>query len=94
VKAALLLMCVGAVVVGVLMWLGASPLTLPAVMPKADVGVDLPECDPLLQARFGRPDQVTGSGRMFLYYDLPNGSTLTLVVSSDKIVGGEHTPGQ
>jgi hypothetical protein len=56
-------------------------------------GVDLPEGDPLLRAvqtRFGRPDRVTGSGRMFIHYDLQNGDTLTLVVSGDKVIGVEH----
>jgi hypothetical protein len=58
-------------------------------------GVDLPEGDPLLQAiqkRFGRPDRVTGSGRMFIHYDLENGDTLTLIVSGGKVIGIEHTP--
>jgi hypothetical protein len=33
---------------------------------------------------------VTGSGRMFIHYDLPNGDTLTLVVSGGKVIGAEH----
>jgi len=58
-------------------------------------GVNLPDGDPLLQAiqkRLGRPDRVTGSGRMFIHYDLENGDTLTLIVSGREIIGAgiEH----
>lgn len=56
-------------------------------------GVELPKVDPLLQAiqhRLGRPDRVSGSGRMFLHYDLENGETLTLIVSGDRVIGVDH----
>jgi hypothetical protein len=56
-------------------------------------GVPLPEDDPLLQAiqeRFGEPDRVTGSGRLFLQYRLQNGDTLTLIVSGDRVIGIDH----
>ena len=55
--------------------------------------VDLPNLDPLLSAienRFGKPDSVSGSGRMFLHYDLNNGSTIILVVSGKKVIGVQH----
>ncbi len=58
-----------------------------------DRGVPLPEDDPLLQAiekRFGEPDYVTVDGRFLIQYRLPNGDTLTLVVSDDKVIGIEH----
>ena len=32
--------------------------------------------------RFGNPDRTSGSGRLSLHYDLKNGQTVTLVVSS------------
>ncbi len=42
-----------------------------------------------IHTRLGNPDRLTGSGRSFLHYDLPNGQTLMLVVSDDRIVGSE-----
>lgn len=71
--------------------LAAAGTTMVAAQDKR--GVDLPEGDPLLraiQARLGRPDRVTGSGRTLLHYDLKTGDTLTLVVSGNKVVGVTH----
>jgi hypothetical protein len=71
-----------------------STAMAPAPFPGDDKrGVDLPKGGPLLQAiqkRLGRPDRVTGSGRMFIHYDLSNGDTLTFVVSGAKVLGTEH----
>jgi hypothetical protein len=92
-KAMLFLVCLGVAVLGVLMWPGASSLRLAAGDHKAAPGVDLGKGDPLLEAiqkRFGKPDRVTGSGRGFLHYDLPNGDTLTFVVSGTQVLGTEH----
>ena len=55
-------------------------------------GVALPS-DPLfssIEHRLGRPDELTGSGRAFLHYDLENGDRLTLVVSGNQIIGAQH----
>ena len=55
-------------------------------------GIALP-ADPLFSAieqRLGRPDELTGSGRAFLHYDLDNGDRLTLVVSGNQIIGAQH----
>ena len=32
--------------------------------------------------RFGNPDRISGSGFLFLHYDLKNGQTVTLTVSN------------
>ena len=70
-----------------------SPVSRP--LPSAEHA--LPSGDPLMDAieeRFGRTDRVTGSGRAFLHYDLPNGDTVTLIVSGSKIIGIQHDPKQ
>lgn len=57
-------------------------------------GVPLPN-DPLfsaLERRFGLPDEVTGSGRAFLHYDLENGDRITIAVSGNQILGLHHNP--
>lgn len=64
-----------------------TPTAAPPATPR------LPQGDPLLSAlekRLGSPDRVTGSGRLFLHYDLANGDTLTLVVSGDQVAGVQH----
>jgi hypothetical protein len=43
-----------------------------------------------IRSRLGKPDRVTGSGRAFVDYDLSNGDTLTLVVSSGKVLVTGH----
>ena len=43
-----------------------------------------------IQKRFGKPDQVTGSGRSFIHYDFPNGDRLTLVASGGDVIGVIH----
>jgi RNA polymerase sigma factor (sigma-70 family) len=53
----------------------------------------LPKDDPVLQAlghRLGQPDRVTGNGRLFLQYDLPDGRTLTLIVSHGEVIGFDY----
>ena len=45
-----------------------------------------PTCD-AIHDRLGNPDRITGSGRMFLHYDLKDGQTVTLIVSGKEIVG-------
>jgi hypothetical protein len=75
--------------------LGRTALAPASVESDDERGVDLPNGDPELQAirkRLGRPDRVTGSGRMFVHYDLQNGDTLTLIVSGREIIGAgvEH----
>jgi hypothetical protein len=77
-KALLFLACIGVAVSGVAIWTGAPSSHAAAADKIANDGVDLPKGDPLedaIQKRFGKPDRVTGSGRV-LRYDLQNGDTL------------------
>src|SRR4051812_28659676 len=95
-KTMVFLACVGVAVLGITLWPGTSSLHSAAGDAKRKQGVNLPD-DPLLQAiqkRFGKPDSVSGSGRMFIHYELQNGETLTLVVSGRKVIGAyyENTP--
>ncbi len=90
-KPTMFLACVA--IVG--LWLCVWPLACRSAVADADgdQGGDLPKGDPLLEAiqkRFGKPDRVTGSGRVFIHYNLNNGDTLTLVVSGAKVLGIEH----
>ncbi len=92
-KAMLFLVCLGVAVLEVLMWPGASSLSLAAGGPRAAQGVDPGKGELFLAAirsRFGKPDRVTGGGRTLLHYDLPNGDTLTFVVSGAKVLDSEH----
>ncbi len=89
----LLIACVFGMAIVLALHAGLSSMVPEATSAEDKRGVDLPEVDPLLQAiqkRFGRPDRVTGSGRMFIHYDLQNGDTLTLIISGDKVIGVQH----
>ena len=59
--------------------------------PEKKAGVSLPSGPEAIEARFGRPDRVTGSGRTFLHYDLKDGTTLTLVFGGGRLIGAEQT---
>jgi hypothetical protein len=81
---------------GLLLVLPANSSHTPAPAPMPSPSPALAACpsDPLCQAivsRLGRPDSISGAGRSFLRYHLPNGDTLSLVLSGDQIVGCEHT---
>lgn len=92
-KAMMFLACVCVAVVGITMWTVTSSPHVSAADAQGEQGVDLPKNDQLLHAiqkRFGKPNRVTGSGRMFIHYDLQNGDTLTLIESGGKVIGIEH----
>jgi hypothetical protein len=77
-------------------WVGGTNVT-DRLVGEIWIVTDPDKGDPLLEAirqRFGNADRVTGSGRGFLHYDLPNGDTLTFVVSGAKVLGAEHKTNQ
>jgi hypothetical protein len=85
-KRTLFLAGVGVAVLGITMWPEISSPHLAAGDAKGGKGNPLSEA---IQKRCGKPDRVTGADRKSLHYDLPNGDTLTFVVSAAK-VGIEH----
>ena len=58
---------------------------------KTETGVWIPNDIPhsAVEARLGRPDAVSGSGRSFLHYDLRNGARITILVSGNDVVDAQ-----